>query len=258
MGTKRGETTIALVAPVFFAVAALMILDYRSLHRGYGGENAAVALLASAALLVALVRSGLSLAELRRLRAAAFADSLTRLMNYSAFHSLIENEIERAQRSGRKFCVVTYKLEGLKRLNELRGHREGDRQLRRLADAIRSSLRAADVPARVGGAEFAVVLPGTSVAGAQSAAEHLKRLIDLFDESVSVTVGVAEWPMDGPGKERLLRRANIALHEPNRAAPTKQPNTALQAQTSETGDSGPGRYNGRAHVPDSGRGAGGL
>jgi diguanylate cyclase (GGDEF)-like protein len=164
---------------------------------------------------VLLVRSGVSLGEQRRLRAAAFADALTGLMNYSGFHSLIENEIERAQRSGGKFSVLTYKLDGLKRLNELRGHREGDRQLRRLADAIRSSIRATDVPARIAGAEFAVVFPATSGAGAQSAAERLKRLVAVLDEPVDVTVGVAEWPVDGPGKERLLRRADIALHEPN-------------------------------------------
>jgi diguanylate cyclase (GGDEF)-like protein len=192
-----------------------MVLDYDSLHRMHGRESAAAVLLASAALVVPLVRSGLSLSEQRRLRAAAFADALTGLMNYSGFHSLIENEIERAQRSGEKFSVLTYKLDGLKRLNELRGHREGDRQLRRLADAIRSSIRAADIPARIAGAEFAVVFPGTSGAGAQSAAARLKRLVAVLAESFDVTVGVAEWPTDGPGKERLLRRAGIVLPESN-------------------------------------------
>ena len=215
---KRGEASMALVAPLFFAVAALMVLVYGSFHRMHGRENAAIVLLAGAALLVSLVRSALSLAEQRRLRAAAFADALTGLMNYSGFHSLVENEIERAQRTGGKFSVLTYKLDGLKRLNELRGHREGDRQLQRLADAIRSSIRAADIPARIAGAEFAVVFPATSGAGAQSAAQRLKRLVAVLDEPVEVTVGVAEWPTDGPGKERLLRRADIALHESDQGA----------------------------------------
>jgi diguanylate cyclase (GGDEF)-like protein len=216
---KRGESTIALVAPLLFAGAALMVLAYGSFHRVHGRENAAAVLLASAALLVPLVRSGLSLAEQCRLRAAASADPLTGLMNYSGFHSLIESEIERAQRSGGKFCVLTYKLDGLKRLNELRGHREGDRQLRRLAEAIRSSVRATDTPARIAGAEFAVVFPATSRVGAQAAAERLKRLVAVLDEPVAVTVGVAEWPMDGPGKERLLRRADVGLPESNLRQP---------------------------------------
>jgi diguanylate cyclase (GGDEF)-like protein len=216
-----------------------VVLDSASLQRVNGRGNSAAAVLASAALLVSVLRSGLSLAEQRRLRAAAFGDPLTGLLNYSGFHTLVENEIQRAQRSDAKFCVLTYKLDGLKRLNELRGHREGDRELRRLADAIRSSIRSTDIPARIAGADFAVVFPATSRAGALAAAERLKRLVAVLDEPVNVTVGVAEWPMDGPGKERLLRRADIALYEFNQPQPGKQPTIELTPLANETGDSNP-------------------
>ncbi len=231
----RGEAATTLVVPLVFAFVALGVMVYGSLDRVHGRENAAAMLLAGAALLVSLIRSGLNLAEQRRLRAAAFEDSLSGLMNYSGFHNVIENEIERAQRSGQRFCVVTFELDGLKRLNDLRGHQEGDRMLRRLANTIRTSHRAADVPARIAGAVFAVVLPGTSGVRAQAAAGRVQSLIAALDEPVGVSVGIAEWPTDGPSKERLLRRADIAL-QASKQSGAQQSDTALPARADGTGE----------------------
>src|SRR5690242_16034807 len=140
------------------------------------GMTAATALLAvgtAALLALLLVRShrraaGLSreLAdaqdEARKYRLLADLDGLTGLHNRRYFHELLAREVTRAQRYGRELALVIFDLDDFKGINDRIGHLGGDAVLAETAARARGALRAADIACRVGGDEFAVLLPEAS------------------------------------------------------------------------------------------------
>ena len=112
--------------------------------------------------------------ELTRL---AETDPLTGLANRRAFEARLEAEVLHARRTGAPLSVAVLDLDHFKEVNDRHGHEEGDRTLRTLAARMRSATRASDVIARVGGEEFAWLLPATTAEGARALAERLRRII---------------------------------------------------------------------------------
>jgi diguanylate cyclase (GGDEF)-like protein len=149
--------------------------------------------------------------ELARL---ASMDVLTGLLNVRAFRRRLHEEIGRASRYGQPLSLLTVDLDGLKRLNDEFGHDAGDEALRRVGAAIRNDLREADVGARTGGDEFAILAPNTNRAEAIIVAERLRGLLADGNASanrrpVTISIGIASFiPTDHTeASERLLRRA---------------------------------------------------
>jgi diguanylate cyclase (GGDEF)-like protein len=112
-------------------------------------------------------------------------------------------------------------VDHFKRINDQHGHRAGDAVLRRLAQVVRSRLRASDVFSRVGGEEFSVLLPATDAVGAQRVAEDIRRAVaavpvDIQDGPVlhiTVSAGVATSPAAGGlSADQLYTRADQALY----------------------------------------------
>jgi diguanylate cyclase (GGDEF)-like protein len=175
------------------------------------------ALGAIAALFVSIVRVqrlGL-LAEEREARTQARADALTGLGNRRAFDETLARAIAGARRADRPFAIVIADLAGFKSVNDRFGHIEGDRSLRRVADALRETVRGPDACFRWGGDEFALVLPSTDRANADRVAERVRRAVEtgviLPDGSpMHVRCGSAEFE-DGMGAEDLLNSADTAL-----------------------------------------------
>jgi diguanylate cyclase (GGDEF)-like protein len=177
---------------------------------------AAVALITLFAYLTARLRD-----RERRLRDLAWTDPLTGVSNRRRFLELFAVEFERAKRYGEELSCVMLDLDHFKGVNDRYGHLVGDRVLVAAADAFRSSLRAADVIARWGGEEFAVLLPHTDLAGAQAVAERCRRALeDVVVQAgaarvgITVSVGVAGFPdarLDGP--DALMRSADDALYQ---------------------------------------------
>jgi diguanylate cyclase (GGDEF)-like protein/PAS domain S-box-containing protein len=149
------------------------------------------------------------------LRRLAETDALTGLANYRTLSETLESEIKRSDRTARAFAVLIFDLDGLKQINDSHGHQTGNRALCRLADIFRFSCRSIDTAARYGGDEFAIILPES---GAKEAAAVGRRICERLsgdgeEPILSVSVGTAVYPEDGPTIETLFQAADRALYK---------------------------------------------
>lgn len=146
----------------------------------------------------------------------ARTDSLTGLLNRRGFEERLEDELRRADRSGGLVSLVVGDLDHFKLVNDRSGHHVGDQALRRFAELMTESKRSIDGAARIGGEEFALVLPNTDSAGAQVLAERLRRLVREglveYGFPLSVSLGVASYPRHGQTGDELLRHADQAMY----------------------------------------------
>lgn len=147
----------------------------------------------------------------------ASRDPLTGLLNHREFHETLERELERSRRGGQHFSVVLVDLDGFKNVNDESGHAAGDLLLREVAAALTGACRAADVAFRVGGDEFAIVLPDSSRDEAALVAERLRAAITVLDERLGASFGAASWPEDGEMRDALLATADVRLYEMKRS-----------------------------------------
>ncbi|HEV2062297.1 MAG TPA: diguanylate cyclase, partial [Solirubrobacteraceae bacterium] len=151
-----------------------------------------------------------------RLADAARTDALTGLLNRRGFEELIDSELERARRSGLPLTVVVGDLDHFKSINDRFGHRVGDRTLQRFGAVAGGVKRRIDDLARIGGEEFALVLPDTDEHGGFLLAERLRRAVRddglADDAAVTVSFGVASWPRHAATPEQLLHCADQALY----------------------------------------------
>jgi diguanylate cyclase (GGDEF)-like protein/putative nucleotidyltransferase with HDIG domain len=155
------------------------------------------------------------IAHLReRIGDASRTDPLTGLLNRRSFEELLELELERSVRADRPLSVIVGDIDGLRTVNERLGHAAGDDALQAVAANLLKWKRRIDSAARVGGEEFAVLLPETDERGAFIVAERLRRATHRgFAESrvgVSISFGVAAAPEHGADAAALLTAANRA------------------------------------------------
>jgi diguanylate cyclase (GGDEF)-like protein len=149
-----------------------------------------------------------------QLRELAITDALTGLANYRQMIAIIEAEMKRYLRTGRPFSLLFFDLDGLKAINDRHGHLVGSRALCRVAEALRSSSRAIDTPARYGGDEFALILPETDEPEALRVAQRCAAQLaaDTEHPPLTASVGLAVFPRDGDSVERLIGTADRALY----------------------------------------------
>jgi diguanylate cyclase (GGDEF)-like protein len=159
-------------------------------------------------------------ARLHRILARqAVTDDLTQLANRRRFEEALEHEVSRVRRFGGGLSLILADLDDFKAINDRFGHQLGDDVLRMFADVVRTTVRAVDIPARQGGEEFAVILPGTDLGEATLVAERLRaklagQRISAPPEEIGVTVslGVAAHD-DDMGRGDLFALADQALYE---------------------------------------------
>jgi len=151
----------------------------------------------------------------------ARTDHLTGLANRREFERVMEREVALSERHGRSLSVMMIDLDNLKRINDRQGHRAGDAALRLVAQQLQRVVRASDVCARVGGDEFAVAMPETSLERARDVAARLRtaiRHVGLSAKSadqVAVSIGVAAW-RPGQDWQAVYQVADANLYEDKR------------------------------------------
>jgi diguanylate cyclase (GGDEF)-like protein len=160
-----------------------------------------------------------------RIRQLALTDPLTGLGNYRRLQEVFEAEANWFRRAGRTCALLELDLNGLKKINDTRGHLAGNRALCRVADAIRSECRAVDVAVRHGGDEFTVVLPGSNAESARSLARRISNRLsnDGEDPPLTFSYGLAAYPDEGKSLDELIAVADGALYEMKQTWPQSAP-----------------------------------
>src|ERR687890_489120 len=112
---------------------------------------------------------------------AAFTDHLTGLANRRRFERQLEREVARTERYSRPFCLLLVDIDNFKEVNDTYGHDAGDEALRSVANVIQSGTRGIDTGARIGGDEFAIILPETDLVRGLEVAERLRSAVAARD-----------------------------------------------------------------------------
>jgi diguanylate cyclase (GGDEF)-like protein len=156
----------------------------------------------------------------------AVTDELTGLANFRALGSILTREIERSRRFGTPLAFVMLDIDDFKQVNDQHGHQQGDEVLAQVASVLRELSRDLDAPARYGGEELAVVVPGTDVEGAMMLAERMREAIERKkipggagggSLSVTASFGVAGVPESALDREQLIAAADAALYHAKRS-----------------------------------------
>jgi len=154
----------------------------------------------------------------------ACADALTGLNNRRHFLVLAENEWSRFKRYGRSVAFLMIDIDHFKSVNDTYGHDVGDKVIRSVGAALQKHKRTSDIVGRLGGEEFALILPEATLDSAVAAAERLRqpvvdRSIAIEGRSIAVTisVGASVSRADTAGIDELLKEAYLALYEAKRS-----------------------------------------
>jgi len=212
-GTSETDESM-LALPVIFEdnLIGVIVTAKLGLHQYNGDHLRLMTILANQAA-VSIFNARL----IERLAATARTDPLTGLANRRAF----ERELERRLVAGspEPFCVIMLDVDGLKQVNDARGHAAGDAVLKRVASVLTANLRSVDVVTRWGGDEFVLLMPGTDQVGAISLARRVGGTLHGTDGSagpISVSIGTASFPGDGTTAVALLGAADRSMYADKR------------------------------------------
>lgn len=146
-------------------------------------------------------------------RKVALEDPLTGLPNRRRFMLLLEHEFTRAERMPGDLSILILDVDGLKTINDRGGHAAGDRALRAVATVLRAVCRSSDLPARISGDEFAILVPGAGTEESAALGERVRAALAASPDAPHVSVGVATLSHLGNASvERLLAAADGALY----------------------------------------------
>ncbi len=153
-------------------------------------------------------------ATLADLSAQATTDPLTGVANRRSFYASLEAELKRADRTATPVTLVLIDLDGFKEINDTHGHPFGDGVLQTIAQNVRRSLRATDVLARVGGDEFAILLPATARDDASALITRARddAVASIGGVALTWSAGVATFPTDAHDSTMLVECADAALY----------------------------------------------
>jgi len=162
--------------------------------------------------------------EAEALERLASIDGMTGLNNRRNFLALAESEWARFKRYGRPLAMLLMDIDRFKSVNDTYGHDAGDEVIRAVADSLQKHKRVSDIAGRLGGEEFALLLPEATLDNAVAAGERLRGLlaervivVDGHHIPVTISVGATVVNADTPGIEELIKQADVALYEAKRS-----------------------------------------
>ena len=214
MPGARNVITIPLVAED--APVGTLVLEYGR-HHGARIERRTVTMIERFASQASLALNNAWL--LAQVRATASTDALTGVANRRSFDQQLDREFSRAERRGTPLAVALLDVDHFKKLNDTYGHQTGDVALQRVAAAVSSAVRAEDLVARYGGEEFVVIMPSTDSTDGQVVAERVRAAIEalLEEPRVTVSVGVADYPVHASEAKAVVAAADAALYAAKRS-----------------------------------------
>jgi diguanylate cyclase (GGDEF)-like protein len=157
--------------------------------------------------------------EFKKLQINAATDSLTGLYNRRLFDEYCDKELNRAKRYGHQLAIVILDLHKLKEVNDRHGHLQGDQVLQLAATTLQKTMRASDFAFRIGGDEFALLLPQTDPEQAITLCRRIRSQYEIdiqplkMDIGVTLDFGVAVHPHDGETKSALMNLADQRLYQ---------------------------------------------
>jgi diguanylate cyclase (GGDEF)-like protein len=196
------------------AVAAVVAVE--SDHPGYFGLDTVILMRTlNANASTALGKSRV----FARLERQATIDGLTGIPNHRHFQDLLDKELARHQRAGKKLSLLLMDIDHFKKFNDTYGHPVGDEVLRVVARALKGAIRAGDHVARYGGEEFVIVLETASAEESRILAERVRASVEAARVphetgplQVTISIGSSTWPEDASSKSQLIESADQAMY----------------------------------------------
>lgn len=219
--SKKADDQIFLGAPIMFRNRLIGVLGIGKIKSSTGDEKRLIAMIADLA--------GVSLQNCERLSSAqeeANTDALTGLYSRKYFAERSLDEAQKAISYNFPISIFMFDIDHFKKYNDNNGHAEGDYLLKELARLLKENTRGLDVIARYGGEEFIVLLPNTDKKGAYLYGEKIRSLIESTPFRhrekqplgfVSISGGVATFPLDGDTIESIIKLADAALYKSKEA-----------------------------------------
>ncbi len=167
------------------------------------------------------IEMAITIADLfQAVREQAITDGLTGLYNRRYFEEYISKEVTRSLRQKQPFSVIGLDLDFLKKINDQYGHAYGDLAIKTVAEVLKNNARSIDVAARMGGEEFNILLPGIDSKGAMTAAERIRKAIEICELDtighITASIGVASFPEHSDSLEEILELTDQAMYQSKR------------------------------------------
>jgi diguanylate cyclase (GGDEF)-like protein len=220
VGTQRDKSAArAKPGPLLAAAAGFAVMWCGILGLSVAFENRLFVALGAGGLILTAIAIGALDRHQIALRRLAETDPLTGLDNHGGFHLALRKAIAAGRSEGTQVSLVHLDLDDFKLLNDSHGHPYGDEVLRGVGVKLREAVRDSDTAARVGGEEFALVLPGTSPEAAVEIADRVRSAlgqIELIEGTLSSSAGIATYPDDAADQTTLCELADEALYAAKR------------------------------------------
>ena len=236
LGDSHVSTSMksALAVPLEASSGVIGVLAlYRPERDAFSHDNLRILEAISSKLALAVANS----MRFARVEASATVDHLTGLPNARALFARLDSELSRAQRAKTPLVVLVCDLDGFKQVNDQFGHLRGNEVLTEVTKTLRSNCRDHDFIGRMGGDEFVILLPNLpenqvakTVSRLQEAVAHQLRTL-----SITMSIGLASYPVDGDSAEQLLSRADLRMYrnkEQRRVASSRRTSQILEEVTS--------------------------
>jgi len=218
------QTNNCAVVPLICQDRVVGVLNLADKMDGNGFESEDIALIELFSQLIGASIGNIKLFE--RTQRQAITDGLTGLVNHKTFYEVLEKELWRSRRYGGQISLIMVDVDNLKKINDVYGHRAGDKVIKEISKRINKCIRQIDTAARYGGDEFAIILINTSIIDASVVA---KRMLDTVSKTptswnneeiaLSISVGLCQYDAQAT-PEDITGRSDQALYLAKQAGKT--------------------------------------